>query len=321
MNLPVVLFAARWFLRDTLRQARAAGVTPATLTATFVCACLCLTVSIAGAPAPTPGASWETPNILPRNEAAKLSAKELEGVDVAAGEMTLLFGTFRVPIARNRDDAIHFVEVWLAGGVADTAGVLLALVWTAGFLPTFLDPATATILFAKPMRRWGVLVGKFLSVLVYVAAQALLFIAALWLALAVRTGVWDARVFAAVPVFVFHFGCFYAVSASLAAFTRSTAAAVLGTVFIWFGCWAVNYARNAANPADGLLEAAYWLLPKPAEFGAFLIDILGAQGTFPASATLGLSAIANPEAVVLSSCLLPLAVLALAGWWLQRTEY
>ena len=37
-------------------------------------------------------------------------------------------------------DAVHFVQTWLAGWIADTAGILLALLWTAGFLPTFLEP-------------------------------------------------------------------------------------------------------------------------------------------------------------------------------------
>ena len=41
----------------------------------------------------------------------------------------------------------------LAGVVADTAGVLLALLWTAGFLPTFLEPAAVTVLLAKPAPR------------------------------------------------------------------------------------------------------------------------------------------------------------------------
>src|SRR5580704_8787430 len=47
----------------------------------------------------------------------------------------------------------------------DVAGLLLALLWTAGFLPTFLEPAHASILLAKPTPRWQLLVGKFVGVL------------------------------------------------------------------------------------------------------------------------------------------------------------
>src|SRR5205823_12590294 len=102
------------------------------------------------------------------------------GVDVPTGELTLLFGAFRVPLARSRVEAVRFIELLLAGGLADTAGVLLALIWTAGFLPSFLDPATTSVLLAKPVPRWLLLTGKFFGVLVFVAVQALLFIGLTW---------------------------------------------------------------------------------------------------------------------------------------------
>ena len=277
MNLPALLFAFRWLVRDTYRQARSSGVIAAALVATGVCALFCLSVAVKGDPPAIPGESGEDKQILPASEAAKFSRRELEGVDVPGGEMTFLFGAFRVPLSRDRANHVRFVEVLLAGGIADTAGVLLALVWTAGFLPTFLDPATATVLFAKPVPRWGVLLGKVAGVLVLVAGQATLFVAVIWASLAVRTGVWDGHVFAAVPLLVIHFGCFFAVSALLAVTTRSTVVSVVGTVAVWAACWAVNYMRDAAGPTGGgPLEMAYWVLPKPVDFGLLLVDALGA---------------------------------------------
>ena len=164
----------------------------ATLAATVVAAPFCVYPwTVSGDPQRAPGRAWEDTQFLPKSEAAKLPAKELEGVDVPGGEMTLLFGAFRVPLTRTRGEAVHFVEVWLTGGVADTAGVFLALIWTAGFLPTFLDPLTATVLFAKPVPRWAVLVGKVFGVLLFVAGMALMFVAAVWLrsASARRSGI------------------------------------------------------------------------------------------------------------------------------------
>jgi ABC-type transport system involved in multi-copper enzyme maturation permease subunit len=215
----------------------------------------------------------------------------------------------------------------LSGGLADTAGVLLALLWTAGFLPTFFDPATATVLFSKPVPRWAVLIGKFGGVMLFVAGQSLLFVTAVWAALGVRTNVWDAHVFAAVPLLLIHFGCFYAISSLIAVTTRSTVACVVGTVAVWLACWAVNYAHHLAVAAGSdalLLETAYWLLPKPADLGLLLIDALKAQAFFGNAP--GLKAATGPgafmpDAVLASSCLLPMAALALAGWRLARTEY
>jgi ABC-type transport system involved in multi-copper enzyme maturation permease subunit len=320
MDLPAVLFAARCLVRDTFRQARASGVTAALAAASAVSVLFCLSVAVHGDPLPTPGESWEAPNILPATEAAKHSATALEGVDVPGGEMTLLFGTIRVPLKRARATEVRFVELILAGGVADTLGVLLALVWTAGFLPSFLDVTTASVVFAKPAARWAIFAGRFVAVVILVAAQALLFIVGVWAALGIRAGVWDVRVFAALPVLVIHFGCFYAVSAALAVFTRSTAATVVGTILTWTACWAVNYARQTASP--GLpLDIAYWLLPKPADFGLFLVDVLGAGNYFGGTSINRAAANLNPEAAILTSFALPLAAMAFALWRLKRLAY
>ena len=59
----------------------------------------------------------------------------------------------------------------LAGVFADTAGVLLALLWTAGFLPSYLDPSSITVTLAKPVPRWSLLVGMYLGVTAFVAAR------------------------------------------------------------------------------------------------------------------------------------------------------
>ena len=63
-------------------------------------------------------------------------------------------------------------ELILAGGIAGTFGLLLTLVWTAGFVPTFLDPSAASVLLAKPSPRWQLLLGKYFGVLAFVGFQS-----------------------------------------------------------------------------------------------------------------------------------------------------
>src|SRR5205807_9100204 len=174
------------------------------------------------------------------------------------------------------------------GLVADTGGVLLALIWTAGFLPTFLDPGSASVLLAKPVPRWSLLAGKCLGVLAFVAFQAIVFVAGVWLALALRTGIWDMTCFLAVPVLLLHFAVFFSFSALLAVTTRSTVACVFGSVVFWLLCLGMNLGRHAAllqpelrdiSPVFSfLVDAGYWVLPKPADLGTLLVDALGAQG-------------------------------------------
>ena len=69
------------------------------------------------------------------------------------------------PVSRDRGDAVHLLELLLAGGIAGTLGLLLALVWTAGFVPDVPGAgAAASVLLAKPVARQQLLLGKYLGV-------------------------------------------------------------------------------------------------------------------------------------------------------------
>ena len=170
-------------------------------------------------------------------------------------------------IGKNRTDSVRLIQLWLAGVLADTVGVLLALLWTAGFLPTFLEPQAVTVLLAKPAPRWALLVGKYLGVVLFVALHAALFVAGTWIGIGVSTGVWDAAYWLAVPLLVVNFAVFYAFSAFLAVCTRSTVVAVFGTLLFWVLCWAMNLThhhivgvRRAGHHADVLVPRGGRLL-------------------------------------------------------------
>ena len=113
---------------------------------------------LAGAPGgalstlgPGPG---ENPDFLPRFDRDAQDAHKLQqsGVSVADGTLSLAFGAVRVAVARDVRTTVHFFQLILAAGVADTLGLLLTLVWTAGFLPAFLAPQAIAVLLAVCFR-------------------------------------------------------------------------------------------------------------------------------------------------------------------------
>lgn len=321
MNLPDAIRTTRWMVRDTLRQSVHTKLFWVMAAVTTVATVFCLSVDVRGdaSPARLP---YEVPSIvtkrqvydigwewltrdkqvtgeLPvpgqpggeplRKQAWDRGMKEVEisGARVIDGDVTLGFGAVTAPLGRSREDAVRMIQLWLVTVVADNAGVLLALLWTAGFLPTFLEPQSATVLLAKPIPRWAILLGKYVGVVLFVSLYGAVFIGATWTALGVKTGVWFAAYWLAVPLLAVHFGVFYAVSTFLAVWTRSTVACAFGTLLFWVVCWAVNFThfKLGGPTADGLaagshmlLDVGYWVLPKPLDLSGVFHTAMQAEG-------------------------------------------
>lgn len=313
MTAPATLLTARWLLWDTLRQAVAARLPWLLLAVTVVAVVFCLGTDVSGLPR---ASADDLPSErLPSAEARKVAPGELakSGVDVIDGRVTFLFGAVSVPWNTYREDAVRFLQLVLAGGVADTFGLLFVLIWTAALLPDFLEPASATVLLAKPVPRWSLLGGKYAGVVGLVAMQSALFVVATWLAIGARSGVWAPGYLLSVPLLTVHFMVFFSVSALLAVWARSATACMFGVVLFWLACWSVNVARHADNPS-WLVEAGYWILPRPADGSQLLAQSIGAIGPVP-------NANPTPEGWLLGSMVFVGGMLALAGWRLMRAVY
>ncbi len=234
----------RWLIRDTFRQSLAYGIFWILLAVSVVTIGVCLSVRIEGAHALA--AAGDKPDFLPQSDPDAHDAAKLKqsGVAVVGGELTMAFGAIRIPLGRDDRHAVHFVQLLLAGGVADTLGLLLTLIWTAGFLPGFLDGRSVSVLLAKPAPRWLLLVGKYIGVLTFVLFHATLFVGGTWLAIGLRTGIWDAAYLYAIPLLLLHFAVFFSVSLLLAVCTRSTVVCVFGSILFWCIAWGMNYGRN-----------------------------------------------------------------------------
>ncbi|HKD37342.1 MAG TPA: ABC transporter permease subunit [Pirellulales bacterium] len=280
-----------WLIRDTFRQSLASGVFWILLAVTLMATALCLSMRVEATSSPTaagPDALVVGHRIT--NDAAQ--SRQLDQED-AAGHLTVAYGAIRIPLARDVRNTVKFLELILAGGVADTLGVLLTLVWTAGFLPGFLDRRSVSVLLAKPAPRWMLLAGKYAGVLAFVLFHAMLFVGLTWLAIGSRTGIWDAAYLYSIPLLLLHFSVFFSVSLLLAVLTRSTVVCVFGTIVFWFIAWGMNYGRHVlaiqaqvapsgrfSVAMNAVVDVGYWVLPKPADFGMILYDSLGAKNFF-----------------------------------------
>jgi ABC-type transport system involved in multi-copper enzyme maturation permease subunit len=328
MTSPAVLYVFRWLARDTFRQARASALFWLMLGASGVFILAALSVGVRGAtPLRHPGDLTE---FMPRGGMDPAEAAK-SGLDLVSGELTVGFGLFRVELGRDAEDAVRFLQLLLAGGVADTAGILLALLWTAGFVPSFVEPSAASVLFAKPVPRWLLLAGKFAGVLIFVAFQATVFIGGTWLALGLRTGVWHLLYLVCIPVLLLHFAIFFSFSAFLGVVTRSPLLSMVGSLLFWFACWGVNFSHlsalaqetSSAGVWQATISTGYWVLPKPADLNFLLQEMVQSAAYFarvPVLASLRPDAV-SPWATLVTSAIFMIAVLALAGRRLRVADY
>lgn len=334
---------------DTFRQARASRISAMMLAVTAICVLLCLSVRVSGdvnlhdedereyfvppSPRSIPPALESDPKI---KSALMMPAEkaEHEGVQKLQGRMTLAFDAVSFPVSRERSDAVHFLELVLAGGVAGAFGVVMTLVWTAGFVPTFLERGAASVLLAKPIARRQLLLGKYLGVVTFAAFHAALFIGATWLALGMRTRVWDAAYFWCIPLLLVQFAVFYGFSVLLAVLARSTVACVFGSVLFWLLAWGMNYgsvmAHNTGDPqylqasTVAMADAAYWVFPKPIDSGLILFNAVDARHHFEKPEVFKLLESRrsfSPLWSILSSLAITGVLLGLSVHELEATDY
>jgi ABC-2 family transporter protein len=251
MNAPTALLTIRWLVRDTFRQAVASRISWLMLLVSALAVVVCLSLGVAG---DDPSRTGKVEGyqgkieIIPQSERLKrLPGDFYDAGDkalVPKGNMTLLFGALEVPLARDRVQMVRYVQWILAAAVADTAGLVLALIFTSSFLPNFLETSNIAVLLVKPIPRWSLLAGKFLGVLLWVLVQATIFVMGTWIALGVTTHVWDPLYLFCIPMLLLHFAIFFSFSTFLAVWTRSTVACVFGSILFWLMCWGMNYGHH-----------------------------------------------------------------------------
>ena len=205
------------------------------------------------------------------HDAAKLKQW---GTIVPDGTLSLAFGKFGNPLARDAHEAVQLVQLVLSAGVADTLRLLLL----AGVERRFPCRASSTGGRSRccwPSRGLGGSLIDWGSWPSYVA-QAGYFVVGTWLALALQTGIWDATYFADVRCCCCIFAIFFSFSLLLAVCSRSTVVSVFGSIGFWGVCWAINYGRHCVMAAElapkvvfagleGLANIAYWPCPKPVD--------------------------------------------------------
>jgi ABC-type transport system involved in multi-copper enzyme maturation permease subunit len=330
MNASAAVYALRWLITDTFRQALATRIFWIMLAVSAVFIGFCLSVQVSG------GVEAALPD--PRKPHTHTDLDPGQG----PAQLHLLFGAWKVDTGtRSPEDAVHFVQVVMATMVASYLGFLLVVLWTAGFLPEFLQPSAAMVLFAKPVPRWALLLGKYLGVVALVGFQVGVFFLGTWLALSFKTGIWRYEYLAAIPLLIINFAVIYSFGVLIAVLTRSAVACIFGCILFWVLCWGVNFGHHfacalpALSPGESQMspltcffsQLSYWALPKPADMQWILQDALGHGSYFlDITESPGFKQAIAGHAVdkvwsLLSSVVFSILMLGISARHLSNTDY
>jgi hypothetical protein len=127
---------------------------------------------------------------------------------------------------------VGFWLSWLA--------TILALVSTAGMIPSFIAGGAIELTLSKPVSRIKLFLYKFLMGLLFSALQVAVFSTACFLLIGIRGGDWQPKVFLAIPLVVLFFSYLFSLCALIGLVTRSTMAALLLTLLCWLGLFGLN---------------------------------------------------------------------------------
>jgi hypothetical protein len=142
----------------------------------------------------------------------------------------------------------------VVGGWLTWVATILALISTASIFPDFMAGGAIDLYLSKPIGRLRLFGTKFVSGLLFVLLQVTVFTAGSFLVLGLRAGVWEPRLFLAVPIVVLFFSYLFSICVLLGVLTRSTLAAFFLTLVVWFFIWGLNKADSALMQIDEIYQ-------------------------------------------------------------------
>ena len=148
------------------------------------------------------------------------------------------------PLPFSKDQVETFLKTWVLPTMMSTVvgiiGIIAAIVVTSSIIPQMFDPGAITLLLSKPINRSLLFVSKFIGGCAFILLNVSYLICGLWLIAGVRFGIWNHGMLWCIPIFLFMFLIYYAVSALSGVVWKSAIVSVVMTVIFWFLCFATG---------------------------------------------------------------------------------
>lgn len=159
------------------------------------------------------------------------------------------FATPELPFIKNQIDNFikEIVLTQVMGWIVGVFGMIAAILVTSPIIPQMFEPGSITLLLSKPVSRSLLLSAKFLGGCAFVLINVTLLIVGLWLIVGTRFGIWNEGMMWCIPIFLFMFLIYYAVSAFTGLIWKSAIVSVVVTVLFWILCFVVDLTHTVLH--------------------------------------------------------------------------
>jgi len=145
---------------------------------------------------------------------------------------------------------VYLIESTLVNGIGAWIIMLTGVVVTAGFVPNLLRKGNIDLWLTKPISRVLILIYKYLGGLMFVFLLTSWTICGIWLAIGLRTGIWNTGLLTCVFGVTFYFAILYACSTLFGVLTRNAIVSIATTLVFWCALWVIGFGHNLIQRLD-----------------------------------------------------------------------
>lgn len=168
------------------------------------------------------------------------------------------------------------------GGIAAflyTVGMFLAVFASAGLIPTIFEPGRIELLLSKPVKRYHILLGRYIGNLLVVGFNVFYLVLAIYLIFGIKTGVWNTNFVMSAFMTMFMFAVLLTVVLLIGVLVESAAVAIMVT----FALMLISPILAQKSTIERLLSAEwsrdilrglYYALPKFFDGGRILRELV-----------------------------------------------
>lgn len=193
---------------------------------------------------------------------------QLDDEDVSRFNRLLLEAAYHDEIAASREKAVAITYLWwraitlpipkqdtiaattqvLQWFFGSVIGVFAGVLVTASIIPQTYSAGAIDLLLSKPISRSLLFLTKYLGGCMFILLNGGYVVVGLWLISGLRWGEWNHRMLLVIPVLVFLFAVYYAVSSLAGLIWRNAIVSVVMAVVFWAACFGVGSVKNVVEP-------------------------------------------------------------------------